>query len=46
MRWLAGVGSRDPSRMHDYGVYILDTSGGSSPGYLYLCFESQTAICG
>src|SRR5579875_121247 len=28
--------------MHDYGVYILDTSGGSSPGYLYLRFESQT----
>ena len=28
--------------MHDYGVYILDTSGGGSPGYLYLRFESQT----
>lgn len=28
--------------MHDYGVYILDTSGGSSPGSLYLRFESQT----
>lgn len=28
--------------MHDYGVYVLDTSGGTSPGYLYLRFESQT----
>jgi hypothetical protein len=28
--------------MHDYGVYILDTSGGSSPGNLYFRFESQT----
>ena len=28
--------------MHDYGVYILDTNGGSSPGNLYFRFESQT----
>src|SRR5579875_826926 len=28
--------------MHDYGIYILDTSGGGSPGALYLRFESQT----
>ena len=28
--------------MHDYGVYILDTQGGSSPGGLYFRFESQT----
>lgn len=28
--------------MHDYGVYILDTQGGGSPGGLYFRFESQT----
>jgi hypothetical protein len=28
--------------MHDYGVYILDTQGGGSPGGLYFRFESVT----